>query len=462
MSGVSYGSSWVRYLFDNAPHGVRNLITSAYGWKAARKRFGSAFRHATLELERSQWWPTEEAIGRSREEVARFLEWATNAVPRLRGLQPTPFVDAANGWPILRKSELRRASAAFTAPPGPTPTLERHTSGTTGTPLHFRITHDAFQREYAFAWQHRSWHGCSRRSRTATLAGHPVVPTRQKSPPFWVRNHAENQLIFSSYHMSPGNLHHYAAELARYEPDLVHGYPSSVSLVAAAILDAGVTVRPRAVITASETLLPHQRHVISEAFGIEPRIWYGNTELAGNIVECPQGRLHNREDHSFVEFLDDDDLPAEPGVPARLVVTAWGNRATALVRYDTEDVVVLSPESVCPCGRGGRLVERIVGRVEDFVVDSAGRLLGRLDHLFKDAHGVREAQLVQYKAGAVTIRIVADGPPGPELEAPIRAEAALRFAPGTALSFEYADQLEKTASGKTKFIVSHIKGQPGA
>jgi phenylacetate-CoA ligase len=257
--------------------------------------------------------------------------------------------------------------------------------------------------------------------------------------------------------MALRNLPHYARALAAFEPELIHGYPSSVALVAGAVLDAGLTLRPRAVITASETLLPHQRKIIREAFAVEPRVWYGNTEFAGNIVECPEGRLHVREEHSYVEVLDDQDQPVSPGRAGRLVATAFMNEAMFLVRYDTGDIVISSRAEQCECGRGGRLIDHIVGRVEEYIVDADGRLIGRLDHLFKDAHGVREAQLEQREIGVLIVRLVVDAAPGPEIERPIREEAARRLSPDTKLVFEYVKDLPKTSSGKSHFVISRVR-----
>lgn len=452
---MSYSSRSVRQLYDRAPVWLRSLAASAYGLKTHQQRFGGSYQQHLADLGASEHLPTATLLSLSKQRADEYADWARRFVPRYAS-QLAPLA-------IMTKQDVRAQPRQFDAAPAgfDDRTIIRHTSGTTGTPLEFPVTVDVFRREYAFSWQHRSWHGCPRGVKTATIAGHPVIPTSQHNPPFWIQNHFENQLLFSSYHMTPHNLPKYARALERFAPQLIHGYPSSVALVAAAVIDAGCVVRPRAVITASETLLPHQRSVIRDAFHTEPRVWYGNTELAGNIVECPEGRLHNREEHSYVEFLDAQGQPAQAGSEARLVVSAFGNRAFALIRYDTEDVIVLSAEATCPCGRGGRLVDKIVGRVEDFIVDASGALLGRLDHLFKEATGIKEAQLVQHEPGEVIVRLVPVLPPSAELETPIRQEASLRFSPGTRLRFEYVDSLEKTAAGKTKFVISHIRSQMG-
>lgn len=453
---MAYGSERARAFYARAPAWVRSVVATAYGWKTYRTRFGQHYISTRKALERSQYESTEALIERSSvgaQELALHAAKDNSAFARWWGPVDRPW----SSRPLLSKSTLREAQESFRAIDrsrlGPLTT--RRTSGTSGTPLELLQTVSSVQRENAFAWQHRSWHGCEHGCRTATIAGHPVIPTYQDRPPFWVTNWKENRRIFSSVHMSPAALPLYASALAEFEPELIHGYPSSIALVATAVLNGSFKVRPRAVITASETLLPHQRDLIRDAFGVNPHVWYGNTELAGNIVECPDGRLHVREDHSFVEFLDVDGAPALAGADVRLVATAIGNRASFLLRYDTADLITLSHESKCPCGRAGRLVTQVQGRVEDYVIDARGRLIGRLDHLFKDVRGVHAAQLVQEEPGALTIRVVlAELASGVDVERIVRSEALIRMAPETRIEIEFVPELERGRSGKTPFVIS--------
>jgi len=108
-------------------------------------------------------------------------------------------------------------------------------------------------------------------------------------------------------------------------------------------------------------------------------------------------------------------------------VTAFGNYATPLVRYDVGDIATLSERRTCRCGRGGTLIEQIDGRVEDYVVTPDGRLIGRLDHLFKDTANVLMAQIEQDHVNEVRIRIVRDAHYTAKDEAIIRKEARARL-----------------------------------
>ena len=204
----------------------------------------------------------------------------------------------------------------------------------------------------------------------------------------------------------------------------------------------------------SETLFDYARRTIEAAFQCKVFMWYGTAEMSGNIVECEQGRYHGRMEHSLLEVVDRNGVPAIEG---RLICTAFGNRTFPLIRYDVGDEVRLASKQSCPCGRAGLVFERVIGRVEDYIVTPEGRLVGRLDHLFKDALHVREAQLVQASPEEVIIRIVPD--PGYENSSDrtiVETEARIRLGPRIRLCFEEVEKLQRTAQGKTPFIVSSL------
>ncbi|MEI6085888.1 MAG: phenylacetate--CoA ligase family protein, partial [Verrucomicrobiota bacterium] len=99
------------------------------------------------------------------------------------------------------------------------------------------------------------------------------------------------------------------------------------------------------------------------------------------------------------------------------------------------------------------LIERIEGRVEDYVRTPAGRLIGRLDHLFKDAQHVREAQIVQRQLDEIIVRVVKAGNFD---EAPVRAEARQRLG-DMKVRFEYVEKIERTKAGKFRFVISELR-----
>ena len=63
-----------------------------------------------------------------------------------------------------------------------------------------------------------------------------------------------------------------------------------------------------------------------------------------------------------------------------------------------EDVIALSDER-CDCGRAGRIVARVDGRSEDYIVLGDGTRVSCANHIFKWVSNVREAQIYQARAG---------------------------------------------------------------
>ena len=256
----------------------------------------------------------------------------------------------------------------------------------------------------------------------------------------------EKRLLCSSYHLTLDNLGRYIDAIREFAPDFIHGYPSSVYLLAKQILDHGTAApRPRAVFTASETLLDFQRMAIEEAFGTKAFNWYGTTEFTNNIIECAQGSLHQRTDYGVLELLGNETM----------IATGLNNRAMPLIRYKVGDDAT-HRDGTCPCACAFPLIERIEGRVEDYVRTPDGRVVGRLDHIFKDVQHVREAQIVQTKLDELVLRIVRSDGFGPKDESIMIKEARMRLGDSIQIRFEFTDGIERTAAGKFRFIVSQL------
>jgi phenylacetate-CoA ligase len=464
---MSYTRGFKKRLYDRAPYRLKNVMSSIYGWQQRRERYGEHYSRVLAQLRRDEHLATEMLRSRQLTAVRDFLIRAqrdsafhSERFARL-GFSPermASFEDLQR-LPVLSKEEVRNNAAAITSSRvHELRPRAMHTSGTTGKALHFPTSSYAFQREYAFRAHHYSWGGVSLdgRERLAFAFGHPVAAADRRSPPFWSYDYTNAWLLFSSYHMSDANLRAYVEELERFKPVMLAGYPSSLHLLAVAWRKWGRgRLALRAIFAASETLMDHQRRSIEEAFATKVFMWYGNTEMCANIVECERGSLHGRLEHSYVEVLD---AKGDPAVEGRLICTALGNDAFPLVRYDVGDVVTRSTKTACECGRPGELFSRIVGRQEDYIVTPDGRYVGRLDHLFKDAKNVYEAQLVQRDRSTLTIRIVPRSEYADRDERQIRDEAINRLGPSITLNFEYVKELPRTSTGKFQFIVSSVKG----
>ncbi len=332
-------------------------------------------------------------------------------------------------------------------------------SGTTGKPLAVPYTKSAYQKEYAFWWYHRSFCEVKRGNRIVTFAGHQIRDVNADKKPFWGMNHAENQLIFSSYHLSKKNIPFYIKRLNQFKPTFIHGYPSSIYLISKHLVENNIRLEfiPKMIATASETLLDFQRVTIEEAFLCKVYLWYGNTEFCGHITECPNGNLHVQPYHSKVRILDNNNRDVEPGGEGRIVATNFSNFSFPLINYDTKDVVRLSENQECHCGKGSTIIDYIIGRVEDYIITPTGRFVGRLDHLFKDAKFIKNAQLEQNQLDTLLIKIEKNDSYNSEIEKIILKEAYSRLGKEMKIEFQYPTEIPKQSNGKYKFIIQNYK-----
>jgi phenylacetate-CoA ligase len=462
---MAYGSKSLKRVYEASPPFVKDLIASGYGLRHRGRKYGPHFHRHMAALSESQWWSSAQQEAAQAERLQGFIQRAAATVPYYRDLfascaiRPEEIRGAADlsRLPLLEKETVR--SAAWQLRPDGFHRLQVvwfHTSGTTGKALEVPISQECFEREYAFRWLHYSWAGIRSTDRIATLAGHPVAEIGRLTPPFWVTNFAENQLLMSSQHLMPETIPHYAKKLREWQPAMIHGYPSSLYLLALGLADLGETgIRPSAVYTASETLLDTQRSVIEAVFGCKVFNWYGNSEMTANIVECDHGRLHVQPQHSVLEFLDPEGNPARPGELAEIVATGFGNEAFPLIRYRTGDTAIPS-DRPCECGRGGPTVFSVTGRVEDIIVTPDGRHVGRLDHVFKDSTNVREAQLIQESPDTLTVRVVRRDDYNEADTALVTRYLRERLGDQMSFRFEFVDRIPRGPNGKFRFVVSKV------
>lgn len=462
---MNYSSHIQRFLYYITPYWLKNCAATIYGYRLAQKRTEDTFKRYFAEISESQYWPFEKLRNDQLTKTRNFLLYAKHHSQYYRelfsrlGFEPEEMHSFSymERLPILDKITLRQNMAAIisdeTQKMG---VLWSHTSGTTGLGLKFPESLESLQREFAFRIHAYSWGGVQWKKRWAWCAGHPVAFYDRKTPPFWVHDFANNWLLMSSYHLSKQNLPHYIEKLAKFKPELLAGYPSSLYLLARANSEMGKKVSLKALVTSSETLFESQRKTMEDSFGCKVFDYYGNGERAAVANQCEAGKYHLRTEYSYVEILDNQNRPVSAGQEGRLICTGFGNYATPLIRYDIGDVAMLAREGYCQCGREGIILDSIIGRVEDYIITPDGTHVGRLDHLFKDSVNIKMAQIVQDKKGEVLLRIVRESNYSEKDEKTILREARVRLGSAMKISVEYVESIERGAGNKFRFVVSRL------
>jgi len=455
----------VSSLYDALPVFAQDLACTWAGWSRSRARFTPHFHRTLAGLERTV---SESLAGLHRiqwQRLQRLVEHARSHVPFYAGLA----APAQNADPLaairatleriepLEKRTYRDRCEEFLAR-----NLDRRrlirgkTSGTTGSALPLWYTSEALAEEFATFWRGRRAAGADLHDANLTFNGQSIVPFHQTQPPFWRTNRWGHQTLFSLYHGTPENLRHYVEAIHRTPAVYAQGYPSAMHLVARAMLDAGRPLPPgrlRACFTSSESLLAFQRDTIERAFGARIHDRYGVSEFCVSMFECEQRRLHVDMEFGIVEVEVEEE--SEEWVRGPLLVTGFANDATPLLRYRVGDVGTRS-KTPCPCGRAGDVFIDVDGRIEDYVMTPDGRLVGRLDHIFKEQLDVAEAQVLQQTRDALEVLVVRRPSYGDASERALLKEFRTRLGDQIAIQLRYVDEIPRERNGKLRAVKSAV------
>lgn len=459
---------WPERVYPFLPIPLQNLATSLKGWQLHRLRYGSASFHEMAQtLARNEQLPGEAL----RElQFSMFCEFAAHCYTRSpyyrsswksKGLHPSDIrrPEDVRLIPIVPKHDLRKRTQEFLTRPIGRELTAVHTSGTTGSPLTVYFSAEDVCSRYAFLDRCRRWAEVRIGQKRATFTGRNLIPQGQNQPPFWRYNYAGNQLLFSSYHLSPLNLPAYLEALEHFQPQIIDGYPSAIHIVADHILHGqrSCPVQPRAILVSAETVFPHQRQTIETAFRTKLYNQYASSEGAPSISECRHGQLHVHTDSGLVEIVDANGDPTLPGEVGEMVVTSFTTHVVPMLRFAMGDAAVPTARSApCPCGLPFPVVDAIVGRVDDILYTPDRGYVGRMDTVFKGVPStIVEAQIVQTSADTIVLRIVPDRAVyKTEHAGRVLAEMRKKLGDLITIQLEEVEGLPRSANGKLRTVVN--------
>ncbi|WP_143512730.1 phenylacetate--CoA ligase family protein [Vreelandella utahensis] len=457
----------VEFFYYNAPVIFQNLLVSAYGFWLWRSRYSKEAPEFLEFLKKTELYSTEKLKLLQEEKFVDLARHAIRTVPYYSRWASNNGINECDitgqtcikRFPVISKDDIRKNPDDFISSDYRKKDLMTlSTSGTTGSPLKIWCDRRCRTYHYAFFSRLRSWFGISARSKRATLFGRVIMKASQEKPPFWRYDIAQRNLIFSSYHLSEKNIHHYYKKLCDYNPEEIIGYPSSLYQIALYVLDSEAEpLRPKLVICTAENLLDYQREAISKAFDAPTINQYGCTEMAFFASECEHGKMHFHPEHGIFEVLNERGLEVSKE-EGRLIATGLLNRAMPLIRYDTGDIISVSHESrSCNCGRSFPVIEEIEGRVDDLVYRLDGTPVGRLDPIFKGGGSIIEAKVKQDKAGNIQVLVVPDHGFTKNEENRLQYELRKRVGADTEIEILAVDTIEREKNGKFRAVVSEFE-----
>tara|TARA_R110002049_G_scaffold85482_13_gene217243 strand:+ start:4864 stop:6225 length:1362 start_codon:yes stop_codon:yes gene_type:complete len=450
------------------PVPLQDLAISVYGFRLRNARYGKDAEKHRQELEYFYSVSSAEQEQLQNGMLRRILKTAFDTVPYYQSLRLKSQVDLSTITaksistilPVLDRSVLRATNGEFFS----TQFEKREyreigTSGTSGSPLKVRVSLDALKHNYAHFYRFLGQAGVSPFDRSVTFAGRTILGRGRPNNVFWRKNYAMNDLLCSSYHISRGTAKLYLDAMGRWDPQFIDSYPSAIYELALSAQREGIThtVRPKCIITSSETLYGHQRAVIEECFKCKVYDHYGNAEMGAWLTEDSDGIYQANPTYSIVEVIRDDGMPAQPGEVGELVCTNLFNHAMPLIRYKVGDRVRLASNSIVDDGGPVRpRIEQIEGRSDDTIVLRDGTNVGRLDPVFKGVSGIIETQIIQKTHEYFLVKYVPDSNFKPSELEKIFEELQLRLGKDAKIEFNEVVEIEKTSSGKLRAVISEL------
>lgn len=312
------------------------------------------------------------------------------------------------------------------------------TSGTTGAPLMVYRSYNAVLLENAYVWWYRANNGLTINDKKISIRGDldRKVPYRYDG--------ASKTLFISSYALNHENLKKIVPLMRDFNPKGILGYPSSLNLLASWLIENKTELHVPFIFTSSETLLQQQEEKIITGFNAQIFDWYGNAE---RTIALYRDNNHYFEPplYSINEYNDD-----------HIITTSLTNDYFPLIKYEVNDVI--QTDKQYNEERQSVVINKIIGRIEDYIILPDDTKIGRMDVVFKGIKNIKMSQIVQESKNTIQVKIIPESNFGGKDEIDLRRNLVNKLGNDIIIVIEKIDEKDiiKNKSGKIKFVISKI------
>ncbi|MFH1731449.1 MAG: AMP-binding protein [Planctomycetota bacterium] len=448
-----------------------NLITRFYwtAYLAGHLRGQAGFPFSALDAVKRAQDRRVRAMARHAYETVPYYR---ETMDRL-GLAPGDLRTAADlaRLPLIGPGELQGDPARFMSSAHPIGRCVRlETSGSTGQPRSVCCSANAIFQNAA--------HGERDRSVMTPLVGRKLgyretvigsaLSSARKLQQF-VRSHAAfppGAPIVRQYLSVLDSPEENARLINEFRPDIIQSYGSYLGMLFSHLADTAAPFhRPKVVTYSSDALSDSVRRLITERFGIPVFSTYQAIEAFKIGFECEHHRgLHLNIDLYPVRIVDESGRDVPEGDTGELVISNLVNPAMVLLNYRLGDLVNALPGR-CPCGRTLPMLAFPAGRCDDLVELPSGRMVNpvAVNKIFVREPLIRQYQIVQHSVARISASVVVDpAADRGELEQRVKARFSERLGDEVRLDVQFVDAVDRTASGKSRTLVSLVRGRSAA
>lgn len=443
---------------------VRNWVAPLWAWKdqSPHFRYLKIFEETQYwkpdQLKSLQWKLLNKMIAHAYANVS-FYKKRFDAV----GIKPDDIRIFADYLliPTLTRAEVQdHLRELISQDFRPDQLVRNMTGGSTGSPLVFYHNPERMASRLASTLRHNRWAGWQIGDRVGVLWGAKSDLAGLSGLKARLRNLLlDRQLVLDATAITEESLFDFVQKFKKYKPKFILAYASAAYLFAKfAQANQIKGIRPQAIVSSAEMLSDQERELIERVFECPVFDRYGSRETSVIASQCDRHTgLHVNAEALYVEIIK-NGKPAPPGEIGEVVITDLLNYGMPFLRYKNGDTATWAPGS-CPCQRGLPRLEKIAGRVTEFILTPEGKLSSGAAlaiYLITDIPGLKQAQIIQDKREHLLFKLVADGNFTPQSKAKLEGRIVQMLGSGFRVDLEFVPEIPKEPSGKYRLSVSEV------
>ena len=403
--------------------------------------------------------------------LGETLSWAVRTVPAYLGVanpeecKRHPEMVLAS-MPLLTKAEIKLDLNQYLSNAiSENRRLRTYTGGSTAEPMMFYLQKGITRaREYAFMDDFHVRVGLTDTDIILALRGRTIPGAEQSDGRIWMYEPIKRQLILSSDHLIPEYMPDYVKVLLKMRPSYIQAFPSALYPLAR-WLDSHpeheVTEKIRGVFLYSENVYGYQMELIRKVFSCPVLIHYGHSERVLMAASMPDDdRYFFWPQYGYVELIDEEGQAITmPNKLGEIVGTSFNNQVMPFIRYRTGDMAMWSTKPEHPELPGFKAVERVEGRLQEFIVCRDRRLVSICTmgaaH-FEDLVVAESIQFEQIVAGHFIIKVVARASLDENARARIKSAVEEKTQGGCTAEVIEVAEIPRTKTGKHVMLIQHL------
>lgn len=280
----------------------------------------------------------------------------------------------------------------------------------------------------------------------------------------YIGDFMRNRIILNCFRMDNADIERYIKIINKHKPKMIRAYVDAVYEIARYARENKINISPQNLVhTGAGNLFDYMRTEIENAFGCKVFNQYGGREVGHIASECSaHDGLHIFMEHNYVEIVDDNGKPCNPGDEGEIVVTNLNNFSMPMIRYKIGDTGIMRKYTPCSCGCNYPKLTEVSGRVGDVFVTEDGRSISPVyfAHLIGvvcNDGSISKYQIIQKDYDKIIIKIVKNGVVSETVLDDIRNKIKDNMGGECTVEYQFVDDIEKTPTGKYRYTISEVK-----